>query len=477
MDKINFTVENMSDVAEDFDDSFSIVSIDAFASGDNDHHMFVSEETLKKYADTIYDKPILYKIDNWTNDLGGHEPDEQICGYIDRENNPITFRTLPDGRMILNVKGKIWRKYSKKLLEILKRNDGKKAVSVEMDVPKFDKIKSEIKEFIMRGITIIGTKPAIPMAEMTVLNFSNGVWCFESKNSMVIDNSKESAINPSSWANEGRKFYNVLLSKNNKLALLNEAYLVVDESKIDSAPSEALKYPHHSIKDGKLVLNIKGLYAARQRASQQNIDSGKVLAHLKKHYSELGESFDVGKFSTEIKEQEDKNLEDEKVMMEEEKKEEMAVEKQPEKEPKKEEPKEEVEMAVEEEKKEEPKEEEFECGKVEYEAKIAEFSAKIEAYEKELEVLRKFKSDREEQDKTFALEKLFSEVGESLSKEKLEEFRGRSEIIKFSDVPAFSNEVKAATFDVVKNSTSEDSVKRMAKLNPAKAEKKSPWSF
>jgi len=75
----------------------------------------------------------------------------------------------------------------------------------------------------------------------------------------------------------------------------------------------------------------------------------------------------------------------------------------------------------------------------------------------------------------FALEQLFSEVKESLSKDKLEEFRTRSEELKFSDVPSFSNEVKAATFDVVKNVSSEDNIKRMATTVPVQEKKKNPF--
>lgn len=477
VEKIKFSIENISDVGEDFDDTFSLVSIDAFASGDNERHFFVSEEVLKKYADTIYDKPIVYKIDEWTGNIGGHDKDEQICGYVYRENNPITFRKEEDGRVFLNVKGKIWRKYSSKLLEILKKTDGKKAVSVEMEIPKFDKIKSEIKEFIMRGITIIGTRPAIPLAEMTVLNFSNGAWCFEDKKLMPIDNSKDAAIFSNTWSNIGRKLYQPLIEKSNKLALLKECYLVVDENKLDTAISEAVHYPHHSIKNGKLVVNSKGLQSAFTRARQQGVASGEVLEHIKKHYKEL--DLDMSNFSANFEEKEDKALE-EKVMMEEK-----AVEVT---EPEKEEPKAEMaaepetaepkaEMAVEPEKEEQP-EDEFGChGLAEYSAKLKEFSGKILTYETELETLRKFKSDKEEEEKKFLGEKLFSTIGNSLPKDKLDEFRTRFEKLTLPEFASFSNEVKAATYDVVQNVRPEENVVRMSVQKPAQVEKKSVWSF
>jgi hypothetical protein len=444
----------------------------------SENGVYIAEQALLRDGETIYDKPITYEYDVWNQDVKSHTENQVPCGFVSPNNNPIAFKKVQDGRIFMNVVGKIWKRYAKNLMEVLKR-DIRKAVSLEIEVLDFDEETFTINKFSILGITILGREilPAIKDANLTVLSFSKDKESyyqkFEDKNVIDINNSKEASMDSSSWVNPGRKLYSILLSKKNKISLLNEAYLVVDKSKVDESPSEALKYPHHSIKNGELVVNVKGIQSAFSRARQQNIATGEVLAHIQKHYKEL--KLDMGNFSTEI-EKEENELKDEKVIMEDEKKEEveMAVEDEK-KEEVKEEPKEEEKMAVEEDKKEEEKEEDFGCGKEEYEKKISEFSTKIEAYEKELEGLRKFKSDREEQDKLFALEQLFSEVKESLSKDKLEEFRTRSEELKFSDVPAFSNEVKAATFDVVKKVSSEDTIKRMATTVPVQEKKKNPF--
>ncbi|HAU85792.1 MAG TPA: hypothetical protein DCW90_09900, partial [Lachnospiraceae bacterium] len=47
-------------------------------------------------------------------------------------------------------------------------------------------------------------------------------------------------------------------------------------------------YPHHVVRNGNLVIHIGGLKAAFARASQQGIVSGKIKAHLLRHYHELG---------------------------------------------------------------------------------------------------------------------------------------------------------------------------------------------
>ena len=106
-----------------------------------------------------------------------------------------------------------------------------------------------------------------------------------------IDNSKEAAVEGTSWDNPGKALYGKLLKASNVESLVKEAYLVVEDGYKD-APSEKLKYPHHQVKDGKLVLNVAGVKAAFARASQMGIVSGDVKKHLERHYRELGLSME-----------------------------------------------------------------------------------------------------------------------------------------------------------------------------------------
>lgn len=135
-----------------------------------------------------------------------------------------------------------------------------------------------------------------------------------------INNNKESAIDSESWSNPGKSLYEPLLNSDNKRSLLNEAYLIV-ESGYKDAPSEHLKYPHHTIKGSELVLNVKGVVAAFQRASQEGIVSGKVKEHLLRHYRELGlstENFEINEEGGKSMPEEEKKMEDEKVEVEKE---------------------------------------------------------------------------------------------------------------------------------------------------------------
>lgn len=108
-----------------------------------------------------------------------------------------------------------------------------------------------------------------------------------------IDNSKESAIDSQSWENPGKALYGKIMEASNYKALLNEAYLIVDDG-YEDAPSENLKYPHHLVKGNKLVLDVKGVQSALARAKQTGaFNEEKVKKHLKRHYNELGLSTDA----------------------------------------------------------------------------------------------------------------------------------------------------------------------------------------
>lgn len=123
-----------------------------------------------------------------------------------------------------------------------------------------------------------------------------------------IDNSKDAAVD-GKWKDPGASLYNQLLnaswvpegnSPNMDECIfpshyLEEAYLIAPINKIKYGPygmtsfsRSGCKYPHHIIRDGKLVVHIQGLKAAYARAKQMGIFSGEVKEHLERHYKELG---------------------------------------------------------------------------------------------------------------------------------------------------------------------------------------------
>ncbi len=175
-EKLNFAIENAEIVSENPNSNFALLSLDFFASGDNLHDLYVSEETLLKTAPTIKNCPIVWKYDEVLDDVYTHDPDEVPCGFVP-ENSTIKTRLLDDGRTMLSVVAYVWKRYTGELLNIFKRDGYKKPVSVEIRLKQTGKRRNgklEILDFVYEGITILGSfvTPAIPLASATVLSFS-----------------------------------------------------------------------------------------------------------------------------------------------------------------------------------------------------------------------------------------------------------------------------------------------------------------
>jgi hypothetical protein len=174
--KITFAVEDARVIKENPNSNFAVLSFDFFASGENLHDLYISEETLFRTANTIKNCPILWVYDEQLDDIYTHDPSEAPCGFIP-ESSEITSRVLEDGRTMLSVTGYVWKRYTGKLLDIFKRDNGKKPVSVEMrvlDSRVMPNGKVELTDYSYEGITVLGSyvTPAIPSASATVMSFS-----------------------------------------------------------------------------------------------------------------------------------------------------------------------------------------------------------------------------------------------------------------------------------------------------------------
>jgi hypothetical protein len=126
----------------------------------------------------------------------------------------------------------------------------------------------EIVDYFYAAITILGSKisPAIKNAKAELIEFSKVKSGYEkqfAEGSMVtsidieIDNSKENIIK-TNWINPSSKLYKPIVKAFNKDLLIDEAYLVREQNWEENLSSK-LKYPHHIIRNGKLVLHVKGL--------------------------------------------------------------------------------------------------------------------------------------------------------------------------------------------------------------------------
>ena len=298
---VNFSVDSAEfvDTTQFIDDTnkslFRKMRIRAFASGENAHTLPVDKEVIERCAYSVYDKPIVWKYNRWLDDAEGHEPDEVPVGFIkESSENPVVFEQI-DNRIFMTVTALIWTKYCGRLIEVFEKAGGFKDVSIEINTrleeQKFCD-KPIIKDFCVQGITILGEAiaPAVKGCGATLLEFSTDkskyLDSIEFADGIKIDNSAKSAVS-GAWSNPRRKLFNPIVKASNKRALLKEAYLVGNFSSKEPEITK-FKYPHHVIRDGKLVVHKDGVQAAFQRASQQGIVQGNVKAHLLKHYRELG---------------------------------------------------------------------------------------------------------------------------------------------------------------------------------------------
>ena len=293
---LKFSVDNISVLDKIENSLFRKVRIRAFATGENSHTLPIEDDVLKRGSKTIYNKPILWKYNKFLDDAMGHEDDEIPCGFVPESNdNPIRFENNM-GKTFLVIDALLWTRYCGKLIEIFERDNMEKDVSVEIatiqDKTEIEMGKPRIKDFVIAGITLLGewVEPACKGCKAELLEFSKDKRKYLNSINLAefikIDNSKESAVD-GEWSNPRRKLFTPITKASNSKALLKEAYLIGDFETEEPEISN-FKYPHHVIRNDKLVIHKTGLQAAFQRASQQDIVSGKVKEHLLRHYRELG---------------------------------------------------------------------------------------------------------------------------------------------------------------------------------------------
>ena len=293
---LKFSVNNIELVDKIEKSLFRKVKIKAFATGENAHTLPIEEDVLRRGAKTIYNKPILWKYNKYFDDAEGHEKDEVPCGFVpESKDNPIEFENTND-KVYIVINALLWTRYCGRLIDIFKRDDMKKDVSIEIayieDEENSD-VKPKIQDFVIAGITILGEmiNPACKGCEAELLEFSENkerylTEMMSDNKAIIIDNTKEASVD-GVWSNPRRKLFTPISKASNRKALLKEAYLVGDFD-VDEPEITNFKYPHHVIRNGKLVVHRSGLQAAFQRAAQQGIVKGEVKSHLLRHYRELG---------------------------------------------------------------------------------------------------------------------------------------------------------------------------------------------
>lgn len=184
--KVNFDITGAKvKLSEVNDDQFSMLKIRAFSDSITSHGYKCSKKTLKKCAYTLLEKPILVYYNKYASmgkpDFEGHEDgpikQEIPCGFIPK-NSEIEFET-EDGVTYAVVYAYIWKMYFEHIMEVFKRDDMKKDVSVELLILESTEQDgyTEMTDFCFTGITLLGeaVSPACKGAYSEVVKFSDTV--------------------------------------------------------------------------------------------------------------------------------------------------------------------------------------------------------------------------------------------------------------------------------------------------------------
>lgn len=526
-EKLSFSVENVEVLKENPNSNFAQVQLDFFASGENLHEMYVSEETLLRTADTIKNCPVVWKYDPNLDDAYTHDDDEVPCGFVP-ESTQIRIKKLDDGRTMLSAISYIWKKYTGDLLHFFKRDGGKKPVSVEMSVFESKLLSNgltELLDFKYEGITLLGSfvTPAIPMANATVLSFAEikqeynddikSEFYFSEIDMAIPEDVKESAQKGFQVRKELGKggtsvsldfakylISNQFITPEKALSLnnnLEKHYYSFSKSAPNSSESVDWLLCGGNFAKEWLVKLVQQLKEAEQASFDRKEQIKNKSTEKEKSMGDKDELEKMAEVEVEIEDKEEEKEEEmaAEPVKEEEKEEEMAAEEEkpvemeaPAEEKKFEFPKnfnmemlaemfadsedEEVKMAAEEAKKEFADPGVMMAGMF---AAMCKMAAEKKVYMAENEELKKFKADFEAQQKGFAVDKTLKELSEKvyITDEARQEMIAEAEKYSLEDIDQWRTFCKAKSFDFAVKESSKTDVVRVGQPFTASTPKQS----
>lgn len=293
---------------EEEDEDFAIAELWWLSDGNNTHHNPISEDVLRKYADTALGKFVVCKYNEILKDATTHLPNQTIVGYIP-PNGKVEFKEK-DGKLFAVSKAVLSKIYANNVYEMFKKNN-KRNVSVEFTVKEGEENEfgdKPIVWFSVRGITILGmnTRPSVQGAEMSILKFSadKAQEYYNRSNAFVelkdfsekikremnsktykVDKSVD-ALSNESWGNiDKTTLRDKIMKASNRDSLVKDVYMEIGNG-WEEAPSTKLKYPVMQFKGDTLVYNRGGLSSALGYAKAENNTA--VVSKVESIYKKLG---------------------------------------------------------------------------------------------------------------------------------------------------------------------------------------------
>lgn len=504
MKKLSFSIDKY-ELEEINNSQFAKLRLYVCHDLDNKNGSYISLDSMKMAEDTLWNKPIIMKLNKFGTDFEEHEPDVIPVGFIPKEGSNIHYEEI-SGRNYLVVDAIIWKYYSSATLEIFER-DNTKGISMEIQV--FEEHKREEDNFIQLdsyaylAVCLLGSRYETGMYRTTaqVVEFSKEktLDILDKEWSTFINhNDKDKKISSSERLNSRKSNTN----KVNRQFIQEVKTAQKDINNISEETVSHIKMQYEELKLSQDNFSILGFSKSEYMEIENFMKEVQEMAvnDNKKTEEEVDEK---DKMAKEIPDDKDLKNADKDAS-----KEEMAKTDDAEA---KEDPKEEKKETSEEEAKEDDKEkmsaddeEDMSCGKdkmaksdeeekfddEDFKAKYADLFAKFEAlqaqmaekdtallslnselmsaneakdkFSKELDTLQTYKADIEKIEKAEKLKDTFSILTNVLSKEEIDEWKVKSE--QYQDVKVFETDIKAFACDKLLKSKNVTSAKQFSSM-------------
>lgn len=306
MEKIKqFSVDDIYLFTDDEDVDFALGEVYLLAEGNNTHKNPISLDVLKRDAHTMLGKFLIAKYSDFQKDVTTHTQDQQIVGYFPKDGK-IQFKEK-DGKIFAVFDVLISKLYATPVYQLFKehnfRNVSAEFSCVEQEEPD-ENGDNPIEKIMFHGCTILGLnyKPSCEGAEMNIKRFSaesaddyyskhnNSLKLFSERRKKELADKKTYKINEKElkdtpWGEiDKTDIRDKIMNAENRDELVKVVYGVVEDG-WQEAPSEHLKYPLMQLVGDTFYYNRNALSSALTYAKQN--DEQEVIDKVEKLYKDF----------------------------------------------------------------------------------------------------------------------------------------------------------------------------------------------
>ena len=306
MEKIKqFSVDDIYLFTDDEDVDFALGEVYLLAEGNNSHKNPISLDVLKRDAHTMLGKFLIAKYSDFQKDVTTHTQDQQIVGYFPKDGK-IQFKEK-DGKIFAVFDVLISKLYATPVYQLFKehnfRNVSAEFSCVEQEEPD-ENGDNPIEKIMFHGCTILGLnyKPSCEGAEMNIKRFSaesaddyyskhnNSLKLFSERRKKELADKKTYKINEKElkdtpWGEiDKTDIRDKIMNAENRDELVKVVYGVVEDG-WQEAPSEHLKYPLMQLVGDTFYYNRNALSSALTYAKQN--DEQEVINKVEKLYKDF----------------------------------------------------------------------------------------------------------------------------------------------------------------------------------------------